>query len=128
METQTDYEFDQQQNAVFAKLAAAMAFVGIAMLIPGTLLGVAVMLFRLTLLGEAVCGLLAMLLIAIGLLQWRAARHFKRIIATHGSDVHNLMSALGELTSVYVIQRWLWIVLGAVVLIALAGTVTGYSP
>ena len=49
------------------------------------------------------------------------------IVTTQGHDVENLMIALGELTSVYEIQRWLWLVLGAIVLLALAGTVTGYS-
>ena len=127
MHAQANYEFDQQQNAVFTKLAAAMAFVGIVMLIPGTLLGVAMIGLRLTPLGKGVGGVLAILLVALGLLQYRAARHFRRITTTRGSDVDNLMSALGELADVYVIQRWLWIVLGAVVLIALAGTMTGYS-
>ena len=45
------------------------------------------------------------------------------VLARYG----DLMIALGELTSVYEIERWLWIVLGASVLIALAATVTGYS-
>ena len=49
------------------------------------------------------------------------------IVTTQGHDVENLMIALGELTSVYEIQRWLWLVLGAIVLLALAGTVTGYA-
>ena len=124
---QINYEFDQGGNAVFARLAGAMVFVGIAMCIPGVLLGVVAFLLRPTLLGQVVCGVLAILLVVIGLLHYGAARHFKRIVTTQGRDVDNLMIALAELTTVYEIQRWLWIVLGATVLIALAGTVTGYS-
>ena len=121
------YEFDQGGNAVFARLAGAMVFVGIAMLIPGVLLGVVAFLWRPTPLGQGICGVLALLLVALGVLQYGAAGHFRRIVTTQGNDVENLMIALGELTSVYEIQRWLWMVLGAIVLLALAGTVTGYS-
>ena len=121
------YEFDEGANAVFTKLAGAMVFVGLAMCIPGILLGVMAFLWRLTRLGQGICGALALLLVAIGVLQYRAAGHFRRIVTTQGHDVENLMIALGELTSVYEIQRWVWLVLGATVLLALAGTVTGYS-
>ena len=124
---QINYEFDKGENAVFARLAGAMVFVGIAMFIPGVLLGVVAFLLPKTLLGQGICGVLALLLIAMGVLQYGAAGHFRRIVTTQGNDVENLMIALGELTSVYEIQRWLWIVLGAIVLLALAGTVTGYS-
>jgi hypothetical protein len=37
------------------------------------------------------------------------------------------MIALHELANVYEIQRWLWIVLGAIVLFALATQVIGHS-
>ena len=122
-----NYEFDQGGNAVFARLASAMVFVGIAMCIPGVLLGVVAFLWRSTLLGQGICGVLALLLVAMGVLQYGAAGHFRRIVTTQGHDVENLMIALGELTSAYEIQRWLWLVLGAIVLLALAGTVTGYA-
>ena len=120
-------EFDQGQDAVFAKLAGAMAFVGIVILLLGVLLGIAAILWKPTLLGAGICGVLATLFVAMGLLEYGAARHFRRIVTTHGRDVDNLMIALDELANVYAIQRWLWIVLGAIVLIALASTVTGYS-
>jgi hypothetical protein len=123
-----NYEFDEGANAVFARLAGAMVFDGIAMCIPGVLLGVVAFLWRPTLIAQGICGVLALLLVAMGVLQYRAAGHFRRIVTTQGKDVESLMIALGELTSVYEIQRWLWLVLGAVVLLALAGTVTGYSP
>ena len=120
------YEFDSQQDQMFARLASAMAFIGIGMLVPGILLSIAAVVFRATLLGAGICAVFAILLIAMGLLQYQAAGHFRRIVNTTGSDVDNLMIALGELTSVYEIQRWLWIVLAAAVLIALAaGTVAG---
>lgn len=121
------YEFDEGANAVFARLAGAMVFVGIAMCIPGVLLGVMACLWRPTWLGRGICGALALLSVAMGVLQYGAAGHFRRIVSTQGSDLENLMIALGELTNVYEIQRWLWLVLGATALLALAGTVTGYS-
>lgn len=127
MQPQASFEFDQRQDAMFAKLAAAMSFVGLAMLVPGALLGVTAIMFRSTLVGAGVCAVLALLLVAMGLLKYRAASHFRRIVKTHGSDLENLMTALDELAAVYDIERWLWIVVAAVALIALAGTVTGYS-
>jgi hypothetical protein len=127
MQTRDSYEFDQRQNALFASLASAMSFVGVAMAIPGVLLGAAALIFKWTSLGIGVSGVLALLLVAMGLLQYRAAGHFRRIVRTQGGDVDNLMAALDELRAVYDMERWLWIVVAAVVLVALAGTVTGYS-
>ena len=128
MPTEDTYEFHERENTVFARLAAAMTFVGLAMLIPGALFGVAAMFFRSTLVGGGVFGVLALLFVAMGVLEYRAAGHFRRIAKTQGHDVENLMIALDELAGVYDIERWLWIVVGAVVLIALVGTQTGYSP
>jgi hypothetical protein len=121
------YEFNAQQNAVFVKLASALAFVGLAMLVPAVLLGIAAIVLLPTLLGEGVCGVFAVLLVVIGLLDYGAARHFRHVVTEPTRDIPDLMIAVEELANVYEIQRWLWIVLAAVVLVALTSTVIGYS-
>ena len=126
MPTDTSYEFDAQQNAAFAKLAGAMTFCAIALVIPATLLGLAAFEFESTWSGRAVYLILAVLLIAIGLLQLGAGRRFKRIVTTTGHDVDNLMTAVGGLVAAYETQRWLWIVVGFVVAVALFETLKGY--
>jgi hypothetical protein len=57
--------------------------------------------------------------------QYSAARRFRRIVATRGSDISHLMIALEQMAAAYRVQRWLWISAAAVVILALAMTRVG---
>jgi hypothetical protein len=120
------YEFDAAQNATFANLATAMKFVAVAMMILSLVLGAAtVVLARSTLAGSAI---LAPLAVAMGIMaaqQYAAAAHFRRIVATRGNDMSNLMVALEKMVIAYRIQRWLWLTASVAVVIALATTIVG---
>jgi hypothetical protein len=56
--------------------------------------------------------------VIIGIWTKRAAVSFQRVVTTEGSDVTNLMAALGELKKLYTLQYWL--ILLVIALIALA--------
>jgi hypothetical protein len=56
--------------------------------------------------------------ILIGVWTGNASRSFKLIVETQGSDIENLMGALGELRKLYRLQYWL--ILIAVVFTAIA--------
>jgi hypothetical protein len=54
-----------------------------------------------------------------------AARRFRRIVGTRGNDISNLMVALDEMAVAYGVQRWLWITVSVVIVLALATTIVG---
>jgi hypothetical protein len=47
--------------------------------------------------------------ILIGVWTGNASRSFKLIVETQGSDIQNLMGALGELRKLYRLQYWLFL-------------------
>ena len=114
------YEFDDVQNATFARLASAMAFVAVAMTVRGVIVGASgVIMARSTLWGGALVLPVTIALLVMATQLYAAASRFRFIIRTRGSDVDNLMIALDEMTGVYRVQRWLWLTVSAVVVIAL---------
>ena len=120
------YEFDDAQNATFARLAGAMTFVAIAMLLLSAIVGAAaVVLVRSTLAGSAILTPLAIAVAVMGAQLFAAAGRFRRIVATSGKDISNLMVALEEMAVAYRVQRWLWVTVSAVIVIALATTIVG---
>ena len=120
----TSYEFDDAQNATFAGLAGAMLFVGVALLLVGTIVGCgALMLARSTLAGSAVLTPLAIALVVIGAQMVHAARRFRRIVTTRGNDISNLMEALDEMAAAFRVQRWLWLTVSMAIIIALIAAV-----
>jgi hypothetical protein len=120
------YEFDDAQNATFARLASAMTFVAVAMLLLGAIVGTAaVVIARATLAGSAILAPLAIAVAIMAVQLHAAARRFRRIVATRGNDIRNLMMALDELVISYRVQRWLWITVSVVVVIALATSIVG---
>jgi hypothetical protein len=120
------YEFDDAQNATFARLAAAMTFVAVAMLLLSAIVGAAaVLLLRSTLAGTAILTPLAIAMAVMGAQVLAAAGRFRRIVATSGKDISNLMVALDEMAVAYRVQRWLWVTVSAVIVIALATTIVG---
>jgi hypothetical protein len=121
------YEFTNQQNARFSALAAAMAFVGIAQVI-----ACAVVIGAVAWVGSSsprvavIVAIPALVLAVTAVHRLRAAAHFRRIAATRGNDIDNLMTAVDREVSAYRLQRWLWLAAAATILVALATTIVGY--
>lgn len=99
------YEFDQTQNQLFKDLAQKMRFVSYFLIALGVLLLV-VGILNLTRggFGSIINGAVQVI---IGYWTTRAAAAFQRIVTTEGSDIVNLMGALGELRKLYTLQYWL---------------------
>jgi hypothetical protein len=127
---QTDgrnYEFTPQQDAVFRRVAGAVSFVGAAMMVPAAVLLVVpayLFLARGPSAPEGLFAVLGILLMVMGVNLFGAAQHFKRIATTEGRDIENLMIAMGEVARVYAVQRWLWIALGLVLIVAIVTNLT----
>jgi hypothetical protein len=120
------YEFDDTQNATFAKLARAMMFVAVTMLLLSALVAsAAVVVGRSTLAGGAVLAPLAIAVAVMGAQLLAASRRFRRIVATRGNDITNLMAALNEMTVAYGVQRWLWMTVLVTIVLALTFTMVG---
>ena len=118
------YEFDDAQGATFSSLASAMTFVARAMLLLSLVAGAAaIVLARSTLAATAILAPLDIAIVVIGWQLHQAAKHFRRIALTRGNDIPNLIVALNEMVVVYRVQRWLWICVLTVVVIALATTI-----
>ena len=120
------YEFDEVQNTTFARLAGAMLFVAVAMVRFSAIVGsAAVVLARSTLAGSAVLAPVGIAVAVMGAQLFAAAKRFRRIVATRGDDISNLMAALEEMAVVYRVQRLLWVTVSVVIVIALATTIVG---
>lgn len=110
------YEFSGSQNELIKNLADKMRFVAYFLIAAGVLgvIGGLVSL-RTGGFGGIINGVVYTL---IGVWTNSAATAFRRIVQTQGSDIENLMGALGELRKLYNFQYWLLII--ALVFIALA--------
>ncbi|WP_448573732.1 DUF5362 family protein [Trichothermofontia sp.] len=111
-----EFEFDTSQNELFGDLARKMGFVGLLFIALGAL----------TVLGGVFGGLkslsnlfVGVLYILIGLWTKNAADSFRRIVDTQGSDIANLMMALGQLRKLYTLQYWAIIISIIFVVLAL---------
>jgi hypothetical protein len=118
------YEFDDTQNAVFIKLAGAMMFVAVAMLVLGAIVAsAALVLARSSMAGTAILAPLGIAVAVMGAQLFRAARRFRRIVATRGNDISNLMVALDEMAVAYGVQRWLWLSVSIAIVVAVIVTI-----
>ncbi|MEW5860956.1 MAG: hypothetical protein AB1861_26885 [Cyanobacteriota bacterium] len=110
------YEFDQTQNQLIRDLAQKMRFVSYFLIALGVLLVIAgIISIRRGEIGGIINGVVQIL---IGFWTSKAASSFQRIVDTQGSDMENLMGALGELRKLYTLQYWL--ILIAVIFVAVA--------
>ena len=102
------YEFNNTQNQLIRELSEKMRFVSYFLIGLGILvaLGGLVQISKGGL-GNIVQGIVQ---IFIGVWTNKAASAFKQIVDTQGSDMENLMGALGELRKLYTLQYWLYIV------------------
>lgn len=106
---QSNYEFSGSQNELIKNLADKMRFVSYFLIGAGVLiaLGGVITIFRGGV-GNIITGIVQAIL---GIWTNKAADAFKRIVVTQGSDIENLMGALGELRKLYSLQYWLYLIL-----------------
>ncbi|MBD2742784.1 hypothetical protein [Coleofasciculus sp. FACHB-1120] len=110
------YEFDQTQNQLIRDLAQKMRFVSYFLIALGVLLVIdGIVSIRKGEIGGIVSGVVQ---IVIGFWTSKAASSFQLIVNTQGSDMENLIGALGELRKLYTLQYWL--ILIAVIFVAVA--------
>jgi hypothetical protein len=101
-----------------------MMFVGMAMLVLSAIVAsAAVVLARSTLAGTAILAPLGIAVAVMGAQLFRAARRFRRIVATRGNDISNLMVALDEMAVAYGVQRWLWLTVSIAIVVAVIVTI-----
>ncbi|EAW34528.1 hypothetical protein [Lyngbya sp. PCC 8106] len=115
--TPSGYEFSTSQNELIGDLAKKMNFVAILLIVIG-ILGIVVGVVNLftglaasektvIVLNNLIQGFFSLL---IGTWTRNAAKAFKQIVTTAGTDIENLMIALGELRKLYTLQYWLVII------------------
>lgn len=119
----TGYEFSGSQNELIGDLAKKMNFVGILMIASGiiSLIAGIVTLFAAFSGGAFDFSSIVngVLLLLIGLWTRNAAQAFRRVVDTTGTDIENLMGALGELRKLYTLQYWLTIIVLIFLVLAL---------
>lgn len=110
------YEFDAGQNELIAVLAERMKWVAWFMI--G--LSIILMIGALVSPSEGTAGLIIQATLTFIVAVWtrRAAAAFDGIVKTEGSDIANLMDALGQLKKLYTLQYW--VMLLAIALVTLA--------
>lgn len=131
-ENQTgEYEFNQQQNEIIKALSVKMLFVGIFLIV--------VSLFNLVPAVLAIVGgnmnqqvlsklITGVFYIIIGWWTINASSSFKLVVETEGSDITNLMNALGELKKLYTLQFWIVVIaIILIVLVMLFGAFAAFS-
>ncbi|MGF1491836.1 MAG: hypothetical protein ACFBSC_05150 [Microcoleaceae cyanobacterium] len=122
------YEFSSSQNELVGDLAKKMNFVGILMIAAGiiSLISGLVIIFSGTVeagVGQIIQGVFSLI---VGLWTRNAGSAFQKIVATVGSDIENLMIALGELRKLYTLQYWLVIIVLVFMILALVlGLIVG---
>jgi hypothetical protein len=125
-----EYEFSSSQNALIGDLGKKMNFVGILMIIGAVL---ALISGAVALFSSAAQNTLdfssiiqGIFLLITGLWTRNAAQAFNRVVNTTGSDIENMLGALGELRKLYTLQYWLIIILlVALVVTLILGLIAG---
>jgi hypothetical protein len=110
------YEFDAAQNELIGLLAKRMTWVGRFMIV----FSIFAVIGGIAKIREDGLGVIiqAGLILVLALWTLRAASSFNGIVTTAGSDISNLMAALGELKKLYTLQYWVVVV--AIVLVGVA--------
>jgi hypothetical protein len=108
------YEFSGSQNELIGDLSKKMNFVGILMIAAAVLSLITGILALVAAFAEGTFDissiLQGILLLFVGLWTRNAAQAFKRVVTTTGTDIENLMGALGELRKLYTLQYWLTVI------------------
>ena len=117
-----EFEFSEQQNVVFRELAGAMKFVGTVLIVIGVLsaVGGVVSLSGRGSVAAALGTLVeAVIYSLIGVWIRNAAGAVAQIAATTGNDIANLMVAMGELKRVFFLQKVLFLIVIALIVLAI---------
>ncbi len=130
----SEYEFSSSQNELIGDLAKKMSFVAILSIVAGviTLISAIVILIAAFTepqrFPEAINALIqGIFFLLIGTWTKNAGSAFKRIVTTAGTDIENLMGALGELRKLYTLQYWLVILLLVFIILGIvAGIILGF--
>jgi len=117
MENQ-EYEFSESQNELVRDLSSKMNIYSIIMLVLGVI-GLLMGLIAIAK-GGVISAIQGITNGVIGFLTMRAAASFKRIVDTEGSDMENLMGALGELRKLYTLQ------IALIILAFVGGFIAGF--
>ncbi|OGQ52718.1 MAG: hypothetical protein A2W66_00425 [Deltaproteobacteria bacterium RIFCSPLOWO2_02_56_12] len=122
-----NYEFTDSQNQTVSQLAGRMKWVGVFFVALGLafgLLGVAGLVATEgavdLIVKPMILVMVAVIFFLSGIWTVNAARLFTLIVQTTGSDILNLMNALGTLRKLYYMQFWLIIISLVALLIAFA--------
>ena len=106
MESQS-YEFTSTQDRLISELSNKMRFVSYVLIVIGALLIFAGLVsINQGGFGSVIYGIVQLL---VGVWTNKAASSFRKIAATQGNDINNLMDALAELRKLYTLQYWLFI-------------------
>lgn len=110
-----NYEFNDKQNHLFRMLQMRMRFVSVIFILVGVLSGLALLLIKLEMVNlssryNIIGTIFAVFLIVTGVLLWKAAASFMKIINTQGSDIEILMAALKDLYLAFDIQMYMIII------------------
>lgn len=124
-ETPGGYEFTALENKKFTRLAGAMQIVSVLEIVAASLgaipafdavrthLASGDVLAALVPVGAVIAPLL------VGLWTFRAGGHLRLIVRTQGDDIRHLMAAVTELTKLYILQLWLFLVTVGLVIFSL---------
>ncbi len=115
------YEFGPAQETVIRDLARSMQFVGtvsVVLAVVMWLIGIATMFMGNPAgIAQIIQGVL---LVFIGAWTRSSAKSFQLVVDTKGSDIPNLMNALGELRRLYNLQKWLMVLALVLFVVAFA--------
>ena len=114
-----EHEFDAAENESFSKLAWAIRFFATLTFIYGglqVLSGLRSMPQPIT--AAIYIGIGVLLMVVAGWL-WSAGTSFRDIVNTEGSDVMNLIFALGKLRRVYTLWAWVFAVICVLIVLAI---------
>jgi len=110
-----NYEFNDKQNGLFRLLQLRMRFVGVVFIIVGFTSGLLLVLTKAELINlstryNIIGTVISVFLVITGILFWKAANSFQRIIKTQGSDIDILMNAIKDLYLAFDIQMYVIII------------------
>ena len=124
---QPNYEFTDSQNQTISLLGSRMKWVRIFFIAMGVAFGLVGVVGLVEsegaldlILKPMIFTMTAAILFLSGIWTVNAAKSFTLIVKTTGSDILNLMNALGTLLKLYAMQFWLVIVSLVVLVIAFA--------
>lgn len=118
-----NYEFNEKQNSLFRLLQMRMRFVGVVFILVGFTSGLFLVLTKVELINLStryhILGtIISVFLVITGILFWKGANAFQKIVTTQGSDIEILMNAIKDLYLAFDIQMYIILISVFFVMIA----------